>query len=97
MEPSPLLSYAGLLRSLPDVSVPNPRQPVLVSLSEHMGAPPGLSVNADALLDWAGKQQRLSPSTLWRLRDTFRAWDVQRPTRHQVASFLETLANLLRT
>jgi hypothetical protein len=89
---NPLARYANLLRSLPDKQVPNPSQPVLVSLSEHLGAPTGLSVNVNGLLDWAVNNQKLTATTLWKLRDTFAQWDVRKPTRHQVAELLDWLA-----
>jgi hypothetical protein len=94
---SPLTRYASLLRTLPDKPVPNPRQPVLVSLSEQIGAPTGLSVNVNGLLDWATAQRQLSPSTLFKVRETFEIWDQKRPTRHEIADFLEWLATMMDT
>ncbi len=92
---TPLSRYAALLRSLPDKPVPNPRQPVLVSLSEQLGAPTGLSVNVSALLEWAGSEGKLTASTLWKLKETFTGWDKDRPTRHQIADFLDWLGDSL--
>ena len=89
---SPIQRYARLLSSLPDTTVPNPRQPVLVALTEQLGAPTGLSVDLNSFLEWAAQDQKLSPSTLWKLRETFAAWDQNRPTRHQVAKVLDWLS-----
>ncbi len=90
---TPLHRYARLLRSLPDTPVPNPHQPVMVALSEQLGAPTGLSVNAQGLLDWAVDAGGLTASTLWKVRETFRGWEARKPTRHEVAGLLEWLAD----
>lgn len=92
---SALQRYARLLSSLPNTTVPNPRQPVLVALTEELGAPTGLSIDLNSFLDWAAQSQKLSPSTLWKLRETFAAWDQSRPTRHQVAETLQWLNEAL--
>lgn len=88
----PLSRYAALLRSLPDKPVTHPKQPVLVSLSEHLGAPTGMSVDASSLLTWAINQGLLSATAQWKLRETFNAWETNKPTRMQVAQFIEWLA-----
>lgn len=88
----PLSRYAALLRSLPDKPVTHPKQPVLVSLSEHLGAPTGLSVDANNLVAWAINQNLLSATAQWKLRETFSAWEQNKPTRSQVATFIEWLA-----
>ena len=94
MSMNPLLRYSKLLRSLPDKPVPNPKQPVLVSLSEYLGAPTGLSINVEGLLDWAANEGKLSPTTLWKLRQTFGGWEDRRPTRHQIAELLDWLSEV---
>ncbi len=90
---SPLERYAALLRSLPDKQVAHPKQPVILSLSEHLGAPSGFSVDATSLMTWASSQGKLSASVQWKLRETFSAWDTEKPTRIQVAVLIEWLAH----
>ncbi len=93
---SPLERYAALLRSLPDKQVPHPKQPVILSLSEHLGAPSGFSVDAASLLTWATSEGKLSASVQWKLRETFAAWDAEKPSRSQVAVLIEWLAHEIK-
>ena len=93
---TPLGRYAALLRSLPDKPVLHPTQPVLVPLSEHIGAPAGLSVNAVTLVEWGVKAGKISASIQWKLRETFTAWEKDKPTRTQVATFMDWLDGNLK-
>ncbi len=88
---TPLGRYASLLRSLPDKVIAHPKQPVLVSLSEHLGAPPGISVDAAGFLAWASTQGLISATVQWKLREVFRGWEANPPKRTQVAELMEWL------
>lgn len=88
---SPLGRYASLLRSLPDKVVTHPKQPVLVSLSEHLGAPQGMSVDANGFITWAAAQGLVSATVQWKLRETFKTWESTPPTRMHVAALIEWL------
>ncbi len=89
---TPLTRYASLLRSLPDKTVAHPQAPVLVSLSEHLGAPSGLSMDASSLVQWASERKLLSASAQWKLREVFQQWQKSPPKRSQVADFIDWLA-----
>jgi hypothetical protein len=64
---------------------------VLVSLSEHLGAPHGMSVDANGFIAWAAGQGLLSATVQWKLRETFQGWEAAAPTRHGIAALIEWL------